>query len=49
MTGVLAILISSVAVAGLVYRTKRRVLRFGFDSFLIGLIYIIGMCLLLLT
>lgn len=47
ITGLLAILITAVALASLTYRTKRRFLRLGFDSVLIGLIYLIGMYLVL--
>jgi cation:H+ antiporter len=47
LTGFSAILITSIAVASLVYRTQRRVFRFGFDSALIGVTYIISMSLLL--
>lgn len=49
LAGVFAILISITSVAGLVYRTQRKLLSFGFDSFLIALIYVIGLTLILLT
>lgn len=47
VTGLFAILITGVAVAGLTYRTQKRLFGFGFDSILIGLIYIIGMYIIL--
>ena len=47
VAGLFAILITGVAVAGLVYRTKRRLFHFGIDSVLIGVIYLVGMYILL--
>jgi cation:H+ antiporter len=47
IAGLFAILITGVAVAGLVYRTKRRLFHFGIDSVLIGVIYLVGMYVLL--
>ncbi len=47
ITGLFAILITGVAVAGLVYRTKRRLFHFGIDSVLIAVIYLVGMYVLL--
>ena len=47
IAGLFAILITGVAVAGLVYRTKRRLFHFGIDSVLIGVIYLVGMYILL--
>jgi cation:H+ antiporter len=45
--GMLAILLTGIAVGGLTYRSQRRDLRrFGFDSVLIGLVYACGMWLL---
>jgi cation:H+ antiporter len=43
VTGLLPILLTGMTVAGLTYRTKRRVLRFGFDSVLLALAYALGM------
>jgi cation:H+ antiporter len=43
VTGLLPILLTGITVAGLTYRTKRRVLRFGFDSVLLALAYALGM------
>lgn len=46
--GMLAILLTGIAVAGLTYRSERKLLRrFGFDSVLIGLVYACGMWLLI--
>ncbi len=48
--GMLAILLTGIAVAGLTYRSERRLLRrFGFDSVLIGLVYACGMWLLIMS
>lgn len=47
ITALFAILITGVAVTGLVYRTKRRLFHFGIDSILIAAIYLIGMYVLL--
>ena len=47
-TGLLAILLTGVAIAGLVYRTKQAVLRFGIDSVLIALLYVAGMYFILI-
>jgi cation:H+ antiporter len=47
LTALFALLITAVAVGGLVYRSERRLFHFGMDSILIGLIYIVGMALLL--
>ena len=49
ITGILAILLTSIAVAGLTYKSRRRMLRrFGFDSVVIGLTYLVGMYLVLM-
>lgn len=45
--GGLAILLTAVAIAGLTYRSKRKLLRFGFDSILIAIIYMAGMAFML--
>ena len=46
--GMLPVLLTAIAMAGLTYRSERRVLRrLGFDSALIGLAYLGGMYLLL--
>ncbi len=48
-TGLLAILLTGIAVGGLAYKSKRKLLRrFGFDSVLIGVVYVGGMALLLM-
>ncbi|MCH7926017.1 MAG: hypothetical protein IIC51_10830 [Planctomycetes bacterium] len=50
ITGLLAILLTAIAVGGLAYKSKRRLLRgFGFDSLLILLTYVGGMTLLLMN
>lgn len=48
ITGLLAILLTAITIGGLVYQSKRRVYRFGFDSVLIAVVYIGGMALLLI-
>lgn len=48
LAALFAILITAVAVAGLVYRTRRRLFHFGFDSVLIAVLYCTGMYALLL-
>lgn len=49
VTGLLAILLTAIAVGGLAYRSQRKLLRrFGFDSILIAVTYIGGMTLLLM-
>lgn len=50
ITGMLAILLTSIAVGGLTYKSKRVLLGrwgMGFDSILIGIVYVGGMALLL--
>jgi cation:H+ antiporter len=48
IAGLLAILLTAIAIAGLAYKSRRKLLRrFGFDSVLIGLTYVLGMILLL--
>ena len=50
ITGLLAILLTAIAVGGLTYKSKRRLLRgFGFDSLLIVVTYVGGMLLLLMN
>ena len=50
ITGLLAILLTAIAVGGLTYKSKLRLLRgFGFDSLLIMLTYVGGMMLLLMN
>jgi len=50
ITGLLAILLTAIAVGGLTYKSKRRLLHgFGFDSLLIMLTYVGGMLLLLMN
>lgn len=46
IAGLLPILLTGTTVAGLAYRTKRRVLRFGPDSILLFVGYLVGMYLL---
>lgn len=47
--GLLAILLTTIAIGGLVYQSQRKLLgRFGFDSILIGVAYVLGMALLLI-
>jgi cation:H+ antiporter len=46
ITGLLPILLTAITVASLAYRTKRRILRFGYDSILLAGCYLIGMYLL---
>jgi cation:H+ antiporter len=49
LVGLMAIMLTAVALGGLVYKSERRLLqRFGLDSILIAVIYIGGMTLLLL-
>jgi cation:H+ antiporter len=48
IVGLLAILLTAIAIAGLAYKSRRKLLRrFGFDSILIAITYISGMVLLL--
>jgi cation:H+ antiporter len=47
LAGLLPVLLTAVAVAGIVYRTQRRVLRLGFDSAVLLFIYIAGMVAIL--
>lgn len=48
ITGLLAILLTTIAIGGLAYKSERRMLRrFGFDSILIAITYVGGMILLL--
>ncbi len=48
IAGLLAILLTTIAIASLVYKSRRKLLRrFGFDSILIALTYVIGMFFLL--
>ena len=47
-SGVLAIALTGVAIAGQVYRSKRGLLRFGFDSALIACLYVAGMYFVLM-
>ncbi|MGB2985781.1 MAG: hypothetical protein WBE26_07840 [Phycisphaerae bacterium] len=50
IAGLLAILLTTIALGGLAYQSKRRMLRrFGFDSILIAITYAGGMILLLLS
>lgn len=50
ITGLLAILLTAIAVGGLTYKSKRRMLRgFGVDSMLILVTYAVGMFLLLMN
>jgi len=46
ITGLLPMLLTGITVAGLTYRTKRRFLRFGYDSVLLATCYVVGMYLL---
>jgi len=49
IAGLLAVLLTAIAVGGLAYKSKRRMLRrFGFDSILIVIIYAGGMLLLVM-
>ncbi len=49
VTGLLAILLTAIAVAGLAYKSRRKLLRrFGFDSILIFVVYVGGMVLLMI-
>lgn len=45
--GLLPIILTTMAVAGMAYRTQRRVLKMGMDSFLLVLIYLAGMAVIL--
>ncbi|MCK4659502.1 MAG: sodium:calcium antiporter, partial [Phycisphaerae bacterium] len=47
IAGLLPILLTSIAMAGLTYGTRRRFFRFGVDSVLIAVVYCTGMVLLL--
>ena len=48
IAGLLAILLTAIAIGGLTYKSQRKMLRrFGFDSILIGFTYVGGMILLL--
>lgn len=47
LSGLLPVLLTAVAIGGMVYRTERRVLRLGFDSGLLLLIYVAGMVVIL--
>ena len=47
IVGLLPLLLTAVAMAGLTYGTRRRFFRFGIDSVLIAVIYGVGMILLL--
>ncbi len=50
IAGLLAILLTTIAIAGLAYQSKRKMLRrFGFDSILIAVTYVGGMVLLLMN
>ncbi len=49
ITGLLAIVLTAIAVAGLTYQTKKKMLnRFGFDSILIAAAYVAGMVLIVM-
>ncbi len=47
LAGLLPVLMTAVALSGIVYRTQRRVFRLGFDSVLLLAIYVVGMTLIL--
>ncbi len=47
LAGLLPVLLTAVALAGIAYRTQRRVLRLGFDSVVLLVIYIVGMAAVL--
>jgi len=47
IAGLLPLLLTAIAMAGLTYHTRRRLFRFGFDSILIATVYALGMFLLL--
>lgn len=47
LAGLLPLLLTALAVAGIAYRTQRRVLRLGFDSVILVVVYILGMICLL--
>ena len=48
IAGIVAILLTAIAVGGLTYQSTRKMLRFGFDSALIAVTYIGGMILLVM-
>ena len=47
LTGLLPVLLTAIAVAGITYRTQRRVFRLGFDSFVLLLVYAAGMAVII--
>ena len=48
VAGLLPILLTGIAVGGLTYQSRRRVLRrFGFDSALLAIVYVFGMVMLM--
>lgn len=47
LAGLLPILLTAIAVAGIAYRTQRRVFRLGFDSFVLLLVYCAGMAVIM--
>ncbi|MCB9851172.1 MAG: hypothetical protein H6817_10770 [Phycisphaerales bacterium] len=49
LAGLLPVLLTAIAVAGIAYRTQRRVGRLGFDSVLLLVVYILGMVAILST
>ncbi|HRX84627.1 MAG TPA: hypothetical protein P5572_06355 [Phycisphaerae bacterium] len=49
LSGLLPVLLTAVAIAGIVYRTQRKVLRLGFDSVLLLLIYVAGMAAIIVS
>jgi cation:H+ antiporter len=49
LAGLVPVLLTAVAVAGIAYRTQRRVLRLGFDSVVLMVIYVLGMIAILST
>lgn len=48
ITGLLAMLLTAIAIGGLAYKSRRRIYGFGFDSLMIAIVYIGGMLLLLI-
>lgn len=46
IAGLLPVLLTAITVASLTYRTERRILRFGYDSVLLAVVYAIGMYVL---